>query len=584
MDKQEVARILEDIGILLELKGENPFKVRAYLHAARAIEGVEGDLSQWVLQGTLENIKGIGKALAEKITELVQTGRLDYYEELKNTVPKGLLRMLSIPGMGPKKVQAVYQKLHIKDVDGLEKACRESQLTSLDGFGEKTQEKILQGIEFIRKNEERHLYDIALAEAELILEVLNQDPRVQRISVAGSLRRHKELVKDVDMVASAREEDAPALMDFFSTLPQVERVVAKGPTKTSVLLKSGINADFRIVRDQEYPYALLHFTGSAEHNTAMRSRAKSRKMKLNEYGLYQEDEILIRCKNEEAIFKALGLSFIPPELRENQGEIEAAEKGEIPKLVSVEDIQGIFHVHSHWSDGKTELKDMIRACSKRGYKYIGIAEHSRSAFYAHGLDEERVKEQHREIDRLQKEFGAIRIFKGIEVEILPDGSLDYDEAIWRLFDFMIASVHAKFNMNEKEMTERIIKAMDNPYVTMLGHPTGRLLLEREPYPVNIDRVIEAAGERGTIIELNANPHRFDLDWRRCPYAKSRGVRISINPDAHSLEGLDVMPFGVGIARKGWLESEDVFNTLDVSKIELFFKQRKEKANKNSKSY
>ncbi|MBI1884024.1 MAG: DNA polymerase/3'-5' exonuclease PolX [Chlamydiae bacterium] len=574
MDKHEVAQILEEIGVLLELKGENPFKSRAYANAARLIEGLDEDLETMVREKKLEELKGIGEALSEKITQLVTTGHLPYYEGLKESIPKGLLEMLAIPGLGPKKIQAMYERLKISDVSQLKKACQEHHLLKLEGFGEKTEEKILQGIEFVEKNASRHRFDEVYGEAQILLQILEKDKRVLRINLGGSLRRHKELIKDIDILISAREKDAPGLMDFFTGLPQVERVIAKGGTQSSVLLKKGIHVDLRVASEQEFPYALLHFTGSAQHNTAMRSRAKGMGMKLNEYGLFKKENRLVPCKDEEEIFKALGLSFIPPEMREDLGEIEAAEKGKIPKLISVKDIKGIFHVHSTWSDGKASLREMIRACAERGYEYVGISDHSKSASYAHGVKEDQLKKQHEELDRLAEEFKEIRIFKGTEADILADGRIDYDEKIWPKFDFIIASIHSRFGMSEKDMTRRIIQAMGNPYVTFLGHPTGRLILEREPYAVNLHEIMDVASELGVVIELNASPHRFDLDWRLCPYAKSKGVKLSVNPDAHSVEGLDVVSLGVGIARKGWLEAKDVVNTMTVKKIEEFLKKRK----------
>ena len=576
IDKHQVGEILQEIAELLELQGENPFKCRAYYNAARAIEGLETDLGPLVKEGRLSELKGIGSSISEKIEELVTTGHLVYYEELKRSIPPGLRQMILIPGLGPKKAQVLYQKLKVSTVQELEKACQENRLVSLPGFGEKTQGKILQGIEFVRKNEEKHLYDVAFVEAQEILETFGQDKRIIRKSIAGSLRRHKELIRDIDLLASAKEKDTPALMDLFTNLPRVDQIIAKGPTKSSITLKSGINVDLRIVRDEEFPYALVYFTGSKEHNTNLRGRAKRMNMKLNEYGLIKNENTLVKCKDEEEIFKALGLTYIPPELREDHGEIDAAEKGKIPKLVSSEDIKGVFHVHSIWSDGNATLREMIQACVDRGYEYVGISDHSKSAAYANGLKEAQVKEQQKELDKLAKDFKQIRIFKGIEADILAHGEIDYDETIWKTFDFVIASIHSRFGMSEKEMTQRIIKAMENPHVTFLGHPTGRLLLGRDPYAVNMHEVIDRARDLGVVMELNANPHRFDLDWRICPYVKSQGVKVSINPDAHDVDGLDVTPFGVGIARKGWLEPKDVVNTLPLAKIEEFLKIRRKK--------
>lgn len=575
MDKIEISRIFDEISVLLELKGENPFKVRAYHNAARTIEALEEDLDQAIETGALLEQKGIGEAIYEKVTELFKTGRLKYYEELKKEVPLGLLEMLKIPGVGPKKVKILYDTLGISTVGELEYACMENRLLDLHGFGEATQDKILKGIEYYRKGMGLHLLSVARTEAGRLLAALQANRDVVQASIAGSIRRCKEVIRDIDIVASVRTKKEMMVMDFFTGLSGVRSVTAKGDTKSSVVLNIGMNADLRIVSDMEFPFALHYLTGSKEHNTAMRSRAKKMGIKMNEYGLFRGEKS-IPCKDEAEIFKVLGLSYIPPELREDYGEISAAEQGAIPELIEASDIQGIFHVHTTYSDASMTLREVVRVAKKLGYHYIGIADHSKSAYYAGGLTEEKVKEQHEEIARLNSEMKDFYIFKGVESDILPDGSLDYDEKTLASFDFVIASVHSRFNMGEKEMTDRIVMALSNPYTTMLGHPTGRLLLSRDGYPVNLKRVIAAAAEQGVIIELNAHPYRLDLDWRFCRVAKEGGVRVSINPDAHHLEDLSNVSYGVSIARKGWLSASDVLNTMPLSKMKAFLQREKQK--------
>ncbi len=565
MDKKQVAQVLEEIGTLLELKGEISFKFQAYFRAARSIDALTDEIDLYVQQDRLREIPGVGEGLAEKITELVTTGKLKYLEELKKSFPESLLQLLQIQGLGPKKVKILYEKLKIKSVADLEKACREGKLLKLEGFAEKTIENILKGIEHLKKHSGYSLYSNALAEAEKIYDKLSKHPKTIRVSLAGSLRRHKEIIRDLDILVSSKNPEA--IMETFTKLDSVETVTAKGETQSSVLLKSGIQADLRVVTDTEFPYALHHFTGSKEHNTAMRARAKRMEMKMNEYGLFKEpSDKLIPCKNEEEIFKKLGLSYIPPELRENMGEIEAAEKGEIPDLIEEKDIRGVFHTHSLYSDGAATIEEMAKEAKRLGLEYIGLSDHSRSAAYAHGMEPERIKKQWKEIDELNKWLKGIRILKGSEVDILGDGSLDYDDDILAELDFVIVSVHSRFTMSESEMTQRIIKAIKNKHTTMLGHMTGRLLLGREGYHVNHREVFHAAKDYGVVIELNANPHRFDVDWRYGRDLKELGIKASINPDAHKVEGIADYRFGVGIARKGWLEKKDVLNTLGLDQV------------------
>ena len=570
MDKKTVIDILNEIGLLLELKGENPFKIRAYYNAARALETLDEDIEVLVKNNKLKEVKGIGEAINKKITELINTGRLEYYENLKASIPEGLIEMIKIPGLGPKKIKTLYDKLDIKNIGELEYACLENRLVELPGFGEKTQKKILEGIKFVKRFSNQHLFSEACLEANLLKQYLLKTGRVIRCEIAGSIRRKKEIVKDIDILATTN--DPQKLMERFVEYDKTRDVIAKGDTKTSITLESGINADLRVVKDKEYPYALHHFTGSKEHNTAMRQRAKRMGFKMNEYGLFKGDT-LIKCQDEEEIFRKLNLSYIPPEIRENMGEIEAAEKGEIPVLVEEKDIKGIFHVHTNYSDGANTLTEMVNGARELGYKYIGITDHSKSARYAHGLKEEDILRQFDEIDRFNEKYTDIKILKGIESDILKDGSLDYEEDLLKQFDFVIASVHSNFKMSKEEMTERIIKAVKNEYTTILGHVTGRLLLSRDGYDLDVYRVIDACVEYDKIIEINSNPHRLDIDWRYIKYAKEKGVKLAICPDAHRVEGLLDVKYGVGIARKGWFEAKDVINTYDVDKVYEIFKQK-----------
>jgi len=566
MNKEGVISILEEIAVLLELTGDNPFKSRSYQTAARNLEKTDADFNDLVAQGKIYEIDGIGKAIGKKITELMETGKLDYYEKLRASIPPGHLAMLKIAGLGPKKIHTLYRELGVETIGELEYACHENRLTTLKGFGRKTQDNILAGIKGLKHYQERRLYNEVAAEAEILLECLKASEDITEAVIAGSLRRGSESVKDIDLLASSSKPES--LARTFAEQDGVAAVIALGDTKVSVTLKSGINCDLRIVTEEAFPYALHHFTGSKEHNTAMRGRAKDRGLKMNEYGLFRGEDNII-CYTEKDIFAALGLSYIPPELRENRGEIEAAETGRLPVLIEEKDIRGLFHIHTTASDGQDALERIISAAKEMGMQYIGISDHSRSAYYAGGLKVEDIEKQHAVIDELNKKHSPFCIFKGIESDILPDGSLDYDDAVLARFDFVIAAVHSGFNMSADEMTARIVKALQNPYTTILAHPTGRLLLSREPYPVHILEVIDAAAQFSKTLELNANPHRLDLDWRHCMVAKKKKVKIAVNPDAHQAAGLRHIGLGVKIARKGWLEKADCLNCLSQHEIKSY---------------
>jgi len=568
--KSEVVVTLENMGRIMEITGANPFKIRAFFNAARELEAISGDLEQMVDSGELLDVQGIGKSIFGYIKEMVERGTFDEFENLKKDVPPGLLQVMRIPGMGPKKVKAVYEELDVKSVDDLEKVARAGRIAELEGFGEKSQEKILKGIDSYRRYSKRHLLSTGKKAAESLFEAVSSHPDVQRSLLGGSIRRHKETIKDIDILVSAKKSDA--IMDLFTTFPEVDSVIAHGETKSSVMLKSGINADLRVVSDKEFPFAALYFTGSKSHNTDMRGRAKKRGFKLNEYGLFRDEEPT-PCKDEAAVFKKLGLDYIPPELRESMGEIEAAEHHSLPDLITEEDVRGILHVHTTYSDGGASIEEMATGARQLGFEYLGISDHSKSAGYAGGLPVAKVKAQAKEIAALNKSMKGFRIFHGIESDILADGSLDYDDDTLGTFDFVVASVHSIFNLSEPEMTKRMIKAIENPHTTIIGHPTGRLLLQREAYPMNLNSVIEACAEHGVAIEINAHPSRLDIDWRFARVAKYKGVKILIGPDAHSVKGIAYYTYGVGTARKGWLTADDVINTYDTKQMEAFLSAR-----------
>ena len=570
MNKDQIAAIFENIARLLELKGENPFKIRAYTHAVRALEILSEPVEMLVAEERVSSVDGIGKAISEKITELVQTGRLAYYDKLRDEFPPDILTLFDIQGLGGKKIKALWDALRIDSVTKLERACKSGAVAELPGFGEKTAANIIKAIEHMRKHAGEFRFGDIAALAEGLLEDLRGHPDVNLAQIAGSYRRKKEIVRDLDFIVSSR--NAESVMTFFTSHPLVESILAQGATKSSVLLKSGIQCDLRVVSGAEYPFALNYFTGSKEHNVRMRSRALSKGWSLNEYRFSTAEgrelrEPLPEIHEENDIYRALGLDPVEPELRENRGEIEAAEHHKLPRLVEWTNLRGTFHNHTTASDGRASLEDMIAAAKELGLEYLGIADHSKSSFQANGLDEKRLAAQVARIRELNAAETDFRIFAGTECDILKDGSLDFSDDILSTLDYVVASVHSSFTMPEAEMTERIIRAMQNPHVTMLGHLTGRLLLSREPYQVNIPAILDAAAETGTIIELNANSRRLDLDWRWWPLAREKGVKCSINPDAHTTAGLQDLLFGVGIARKGWLTKDDVINTLPLTGIE-----------------
>ena len=572
MDKDAVAEVLKEIGVLLELKGENPFKTRAYVNGARTLEGLTEPLETLIQEERLGEVKGIGKALVEKITELVETGELEYYTNLKASIPAGLIEMLDVQGMGPKKVKALHDKLDIESIEALEAACEAGQVAELDGFGKKSEEKILESIAFKRQHASHHHRHKMLIAAEPILDDLRSHPDVIRCGIAGSLRRGKEVSGDIDFLVSAK--DSADIIEAFTTRDGILSVLAAGGTKASVLLEGGIQADLRVVEDSEFASALAYFTGSKEHNIVMRQRAIDRGLRLNEYGLFKsteetrDPELRLDCKTEEDIFAALDLTYVPPELREDRGEFTAAESGDIPRLIEWTDLKGSLHNHSNWSDGHESLEEIAEHMSGLGLAYWAVTDHSKASFQANGLDEARVEKQLKEIatvnQKLEDDGNAFRLLSGIEVDVLKKG-LDFEDDLLAQLEVVVASLHVA-GSDEKGNTKRLIAAAQNPHVHMLGHLSGRLLLERAPQKLNQQAVIDACAETGTWIELNANPYRLDLDWRHWQYAKSRGVKCVINCDAHRAEHAGFLRIGTAIARKGWLAKEDVVNTLPLKQL------------------
>ncbi len=588
MTKSEIAAVLEEVAALLELKGENPFKIRAYTNAARSLETFGGNISSLQDEEALSKIPGIGKSIAEKIKELAATGSLKYLEELRTEFPAAILELFSISGLGAKKIKALYEQLQVSSIEQLRQACETGRVAQLPGFGETTQIKICKAIEERAKHSGYFQFGQIAGEAETMRSDLAGHPNALQVDVAGSYRRRKEIVHDLDLVVATKKPEA--ITKFFVAHSLVDSIIAQGPTKSSVRLRSGVQCDLRVVSSPEYPFALAYFTGNKEHNIELRSRALERGWTLNEYRLAplpvdpkakkkRPVKKIPKVRDEADLYRALDLDFIAPELRENSGEFEAAEKPRklsgLPKLIEQENLRGTFHCHTSASDGHNSLEEMAEAAQALGLNYLGIADHSRSSIQAHGIDEAQLRAQVALIRELNKKFDGFRMFAGVECDILRDGSLDFPDNILSQLDYVVASVHSVFNLSEADMTARVIRAMENRFVTMLAHPTGRLLLKREPYQIDIPAVLDAAARTETWIELNAAPKRLDLDWRWWPLAKQKGVKCVINPDAHRTERLQDLWFGIGSARKGWLTKGDVVNCLPLGKIEHALRAKRE---------
>jgi DNA polymerase IV (family X) len=573
MDPKQVARVLEEIAAMLELAGENPFKVRAYENGARAILAFSGDLETAVASRELLKTPGIGAGLFANVETLVRTGSLPFHDELRARFPPGLCECLRIPGIGARKVKQLHEALGIDSLAALESACREGRLAGVKGFGARSAERILNGIALVRSSAGLHRYRRARGRAEEILEFLRSTGLASSVEIAGSLRRKNPIVHNINLVAASREPGR--LAEAFRSVTGVAAGEAQGPAETSVRLPEGLAADLRIVSEEEFPAALLSFTGSPEHNSQIRERAKELGMELSERGLFRtEGSARIPCAGEAEVYGALGLAYIEPELREGTGEIEAALRAELPALVSERDLRGVIHLHTTESDGRDSLESMVAAARDAGYSYAAITDHSKTAGYAGGLDEERVLAQREEIRTMRRRFPGFRIFHGTEADILADGSIDYGDEFLRVFDLVVASVHSRFGLSREEQTARLVRAVGNPLVSVLGHPTGRLLLSREGIAVDIDAVIDAAADSGCALEINCSPQRLDLDWRHCSRAVAKGVPLSIDPDAHSVAELGLVPLGVGIARKGWVTAAATLNARSADELVAWLERRR----------
>jgi len=565
MKNKLVAEIFGEIADILEIKGENRFRIRAYERAGRNIGSLSDDVEALIKEGRLKDVDGIGKDLEEKINEIVSTGKLRYMEELKKGIPEGLIEMLNVPGMGPKTAKLLYEKLGIQDVVMLERMAHAGKIRALPGMGEKTEENILHGIELFKKGRERLDLKIASDAADSFIAQLGKIKDAKAISPAGSLRRMKETVRDIDILISSDKPDK--VMDKLAALTDVKETIAKGRTKSSVRTKDGIQVDVRVVNGRSYGAALMYFTGSKEHNIKLRQLAIKKGLKLNEYGLF-EGEKKIAGRTEKEMYKALGLAYIEPELREDRGELEAALKGRLPDLITAKDIKGDLHMHSTWSDGGNSIEDMVIEARRIGYEYIAITDHSQGLKIAGGLNTHELELKRKEIDRLNKKYKDIKILFGSEVDIDSSGVLDYPDSVLKEMDIVIAAIHAGFKQSSSVITKRIIKACQNKYVSIIAHPTGRLWGSRDSYEMDFGEIFKAAKDTNTALEINSFPQRLDLNDVHSRMAKEAGVKIVINTDSHIAEHLSMMKFGVAVARRAWLEKKDVLNTAGLSKLKL----------------
>jgi len=566
----DIAKIFEEIADLLEIQGDNPFRIRAYRNAARTLQGMGQEVSVFIEQGKdLQRLPGIGQDLAGKIEEIVATGRCRALQKLKKQTAPGLTGLLKIPGLGPKRVRLLYDELDVHTLQQLHRAAKDDRISKLPGFGAKTQANILKAIEANTTTDQRIKLALAARYAEPLVDYLKKAGGVDEVIVAGSYRRCKETVGDLDVLVTATTNST--VMKHFVSYDEVKKVVSQGSTRATVILKSGIQVDMRVVAQQSYGAALHYFTGSKAHNIAIRRLGQQRGLKINEYGVFKGKK-QIAGKTEVSVYKTVGLPFIEPELRENRGEIEAARAGLLPVLVTISDLKGDLHVHTKATDGHDTLKDMVDAAQRRGFKYLAITEHSKHLTVAHGLDQRRLLNQLEEIDRINETLKGFTVLKGIEVDILEDGRLDLSDELLGKLDLVVGAVHSQFNLSRAKQTRRILKAMDHPHFTILAHPTGRLIQQREPYDVDMARIIRKSHERGCFLELNAHPERMDLLDSYCMAAKDEGVLISINSDAHSVMDFDHLQYGVGQARRGWLEKKDVLNTRSLSELKRLLKR------------
>lgn len=565
----DIAEIFDEMADYLEIVGDNPFKIRAYRNGSHTIRGLAAELQDMVAQKeNLTDLPGIGKELAAKIIEILETGSIRALKKLQERVPGDIIQILKLPNLGPKRVGVLYHDLNIQNLEQLKLAAQEGRIQSLPGFGKKTEEQILQAVKTYAEKEQRFKRNVVDPMAGSLQGHLKKIPGVDQVIVAGSYRRSKETVGDLDILVTA-QKNSP-VMDGFVEYEDVARVLSRGFTRCSVVLRSGLQVDLRLVNQHSFGAALQYFTGSQAHNIAVRKLGRQRGLKINEYGVFKFED-RVAGETEASVYEALGLSFIPPELRENRGEIEASRKNSLPDLIEVKDLKGDLHVHTRASDGRHDLEEMARAAREQGLEYIAIAEHSKLLTFASGLDAARLVAQIDKIDRLNENLKGISILKSIEVDILENGRLDLPDHVLGRLDLVVASVHSNFGLSREKQTDRILRAMDQRYFSILAHPSGRLINEREPYQVDMEKIIAGAFERGCFLELNSNPKRLDLIDVYCQIAKERGVLIAINTDAHSTKDFDNLRFGIGQGRRGWLTRKDVLNTRPMGELRRLLK-------------
>jgi DNA polymerase (family 10) len=564
MKNREISRIFNEIADMLEIKGENPFRIRAYRRAAMNIEGISKDITE-ISKDELIKIPGIGQDLAGKIDEYIKTGKIQAYEDLKKEIPEGLSMLLNVPNLGPKTAKLLYEKLNIKNIDELEQYARNHKLSGLPGIKDKTEENILKGIEMLKRGKERKPLGIVLPIANNIVEKLKKGAPIKKIVIAGSIRRWKDTIKDIDILVTSNNPQK--VMNVFVHLPDVKDVLMKGPTKSSVILKEDIQVDLRVVEEESFGAALAYFTGSKAHNIRLREMASKMGLKINEYGIFREkDEAKIGGEKEEDIYRILGIPYIPPELREDTGEIEAALDGRLPKLIELNDIKGDLHVHTKFSDGSHDFDELIDYAKRKGYEYIAITDHSKGLGVARGLSIEKLLEEKRMINEINKRLKGFKLISGAEVDIRSNGELDFPDDVLKQVEIVVASIHSGFRQSKEQLTKRLVSAMKNPHVSIIAHPTGRLIGERDPYDIDIEEVFKVAKETGTALEINAYPLRLDLNDTYVKKAKQMGIPIVISTDTHIKNQFDYMSYGVSIARRGWLEKKDVLNTLNCKQL------------------
>ncbi len=566
MKNYEIAKILYNIALYLEMEDE-PFKPRAYEKAARSVEALTEDVSDIYKRGgtkALMNIPGVGESIAEKIEEMILTGKLEYYEKLKKKIPVDIESLTSVEGVGPKRVKILYKKLKIKTVEDLEKVAKAGKIQKLEGFGEKSEQAILKGIEFLKRGKGRFVLGYVLPVLREIEERLGKLPEVKKVDIAGSTRRMKETIGDADFLVVSNKPQK--IMDFFTSMPDVAHVYSKGPTKSMVKLKIGLDADIRVVPEKSYGAALQYFTGNKDHNVALRKIAIEKGWKLSEYGVFDRHDKYLFGKTEEEVYEKLGMEWMPPELRENTGEIDAAMKNKLPKLIDYDSLKGDLQIQTKWTDGANSIKEMAEEARKLGLEYIAITDHTKALGFTGGLDEKRLEQQRKEIDKVNKELSGITVLRGAEVNILKDGKLDISDKTLAELDVVGAAVHSNFNLPKAEQTNRIIKAMQNENIDILFHPTGRIIQQREPYEVDIEKIIQTAKDTGIILEIDAFPDRLDLKDEHIKLAVKAGVKLVIDSDAHNRNQIHYLEFGIAQARRGWAEAKDVVNTRELKEF------------------